>query len=103
MDERVAFFRIDAGSVMAAMRSRCALHSIFNVEVMGRMSPERYIAFWTTSSCEERQAMMKSKNVVAALRRDAHFVLNAVIAVVFIGFAGIVVAAALIDLLAIHN
>ena len=47
--------------------------------------------------------MMKSKNVVAALRRDAHFVLNAVIAVMFIGFASIVVAAALIDLLAIHH
>jgi hypothetical protein len=47
--------------------------------------------------------MMKSKNVVAALRRDARFVLNAVIAVVFIGFASIVVAAALIDLLAIRH
>ncbi len=47
--------------------------------------------------------MMKSKNVVAALRRDAHFVLNAVIAVVFIGFACIVVAAALFDLLAIRH
>jgi hypothetical protein len=47
--------------------------------------------------------MMKSKNVVATLRRDAHFVLNAVIAVVFIGFASIVVAAALIDLLAIRH
>jgi len=47
--------------------------------------------------------MMKSKNVVAALRRDAHFVLNAVIAVMFIGFASIVVAAALIDLLAIRH
>jgi hypothetical protein len=47
--------------------------------------------------------MMNSKNVVAALRRDAHYVLNAVIAVVFIGFASIVVAAALIDLLAIRH
>ena len=47
--------------------------------------------------------MMKSKNVVAELRRDAHFILNAVIAVVFIGFAGIVIAAALVDLLAIHH
>jgi hypothetical protein len=70
---------------------------------MGRMSPESYIAVWTTSSCKERQAMMKNKNMVAALRRDAHFVLNAVIAVVFIGFAGIVVAAALIDVLAIRH
>ena len=47
--------------------------------------------------------MMKSKNVVAALRRDANFVLNAVVAVVFIGFAGLAVAAALIDLLAIRH
>ena len=44
--------------------------------------------------------MMKSKNVVAALRRDVHFVWNAVIAVVFIGFASLAVAAALLDLLA---
>lgn len=48
--------------------------------------------------------MMKSKNVVAALRRDVHFVWNAVIAVVFIGFASLAVAAAVMDLLAIrHN
>ncbi|HEX5212580.1 MAG TPA: hypothetical protein VFW22_12720 [Pseudolabrys sp.] len=47
--------------------------------------------------------MMKSKNMAAALWRDAHFVLNALIAVVFIGFASIVVAAALIDVLAIHH
>jgi hypothetical protein len=47
--------------------------------------------------------MMKSKNVVAALRRDANFVMNAVVAVVFIGFAGLAVAAALIDLLAIRH
>jgi len=47
--------------------------------------------------------MMKSKNVGAALRRDAHFILNAVIAVVFIGFAGLAVAAALIDLLVIRH
>ncbi len=47
--------------------------------------------------------MMKSKNVVAALRRDVHFVWNAVIAVVFIGFASLAVAAALLDLLAIRH
>ena len=46
--------------------------------------------------------MMKSKNVVTALRRDVHFVWNAVIAVVFIGFASLAVAAALLDLLAIR-
>ena len=47
--------------------------------------------------------MVKSKNVVAALRRDVSFVWHAVIAVVFIGFAGLAVAAALIDLLSIRN
>ena len=47
--------------------------------------------------------MMKSKNVVAALRRDVHFVWNAVIAAVFIGFASLAVAAALLDLLAIRH
>jgi hypothetical protein len=52
---------------------------------------------------QERQAMMKSKNVVAELRRDAHFVINAVIAVVFIGFASLAVAAALLDFLSIRH
>ena len=39
--------------------------------------------------------MMKTKNVVAALRRDVTFVGNAVIAVVFICFASLALAAAL--------
>lgn len=47
--------------------------------------------------------MMRSKNVVAALRRDVSFVWHAVIAVVFIGFAGLAVGAALLDLLAIRQ
>jgi hypothetical protein len=47
--------------------------------------------------------MMKSKNVVAALRRDVSFVWHAVIAVVFIGFASLAVAAALLDVLAIRH
>ena len=47
--------------------------------------------------------MMKNKNLVAALRRDAHFVVNAVVAVVFIGFASLAVAAALYDLLATRH
>lgn len=46
---------------------------------------------------------MKSKNLVAALRRDVSFVWHALIAVVFIGFASLAVAAALFDLLAIHR
>lgn len=47
--------------------------------------------------------MMKSKNVVAALRRDVSFVWHAVIAVVFIAFASLAVTAALLDLLAIRH
>lgn len=47
--------------------------------------------------------MMISKNVVSALRRDVSFVWHAVIAVVFIGFASLALAAALVDLLSIRN
>lgn len=47
--------------------------------------------------------MIKSKNLVAALRRDATFVGRAVVAIVFTGFAAIVVAAALYDLFAIRH
>jgi len=52
---------------------------------------------------QERQAMINSKNVVSALRRDVAFVWHAVIAVVFIGFATLAVAAALLDVLAIRH
>lgn len=47
--------------------------------------------------------MMRGKNVVNALRRDVFFVWHAVIAVVFIGFASLAVAAALLDLLSIRH
>ena len=47
--------------------------------------------------------MMKSKNVVATLRRDAGYVWHAAIAVVFIGFASLALAAALFDVLAIRH
>ena len=47
--------------------------------------------------------MMKNRNVGAALRRDAHFGLNIVIAIVFIGFATLAVGAALVDILAISH
>lgn len=47
--------------------------------------------------------MMKNKNVVAALRRDVSFVWHAVIAVVFIVFAGLAIASALIDLWSIRH
>jgi len=47
--------------------------------------------------------MMKSKNVVAALRRDVSFIWHAVIVLIFIGFASLAVAAALLDLLSIRH
>ena len=47
--------------------------------------------------------MMNSKTVVSALRRDVSFVWTAVIAVVFIGFAGLALAAAVLDLVAIRH
>ena len=47
--------------------------------------------------------MSKNKNLVAALRRDATFIWHAVIAVMFIGFASLAVAATLLDLLSIRN
>jgi nucleoside recognition membrane protein YjiH len=47
--------------------------------------------------------MIDSKNVVSALRRDVAFVWHAVIAVVFIGFASLAVAAALLDLWSIRH
>jgi hypothetical protein len=47
--------------------------------------------------------MINSKNVVAELRRDATFVWHVVIAIMFIGFAGLAVGAALLDLWAIHH
>ena len=40
-----------------------------------------------------------NRNVVATLRRDAAYVWQAAVAVVFIGFAGLAVAAAVYDLL----
>ncbi len=46
--------------------------------------------------------MIKGKNVVAALRRDVWFVWQAVIAVVFIVFASLALAAAFLDLLPIR-
>ena len=47
--------------------------------------------------------MLNSKNVVSALRRDVSFVWHAVIAVMFVGFAGLAVAAALFDVLSIRR
>jgi hypothetical protein len=47
--------------------------------------------------------MIKNKDVGAALRRDVIFIWHAVIAVVFIGFASLAIAAALLDLLSFRN
>jgi type IV secretory pathway VirB2 component (pilin) len=47
--------------------------------------------------------MLTGKNVVSALRGDVAFVWHAVIAIVFIGFATLAVAAALLDLLPIRH
>jgi hypothetical protein len=56
-----------------------------------------------TGSFEEGQAMMNRQNVVAALRRDVTFVGKAVVAVMFVGFASLAVAAALFDLVSINR
>ncbi len=55
------------------------------------------------SAPKEPQVMTKSRNVVAALRRDASFIWHVVIALVFIGFAGLAVFAALLDLMALRQ
>ena len=47
--------------------------------------------------------MFNNRNVVASLRRDASFVWNAVIAVVFIGFAGLAIAATVLDVMAVRH
>lgn len=49
------------------------------------------------------KSMMFGKNVVTALRRDAAFIWNAVIVVVFVCFAGLAVASALLDLVSIRH
>jgi hypothetical protein len=47
--------------------------------------------------------MLKKQSVVATLRRDVSFLWRAVIAVMFVGFVGLAVTAALLDLLAIRH
>lgn len=46
---------------------------------------------------------MNGKNIVATLRRDVSLLRDGLVAVVFIGFAGLAVAAALYDLLSIRH
>jgi hypothetical protein len=94
---------------MAAMRAYAAFPANFNRENMGgsgvgRLASPGYYACPVLGSFEGgRQVIMKTKNVVAALRRDVSFVWHAVIAVMFVGFVSLAVAAALLDVLAIRN
>jgi hypothetical protein len=51
----------------------------------------------------ERQTMMNNRLVVSMLRRDVLFIWHAVIAVIFICFAGLALGAALIDFVALPS
>jgi len=66
---------------------------------MGRVSLHRVDCRYGDGDFFGATGQMKSKNVVAALRRDATYVWQAAIAVVFIGFASLAVASAVYDLL----
>lgn len=55
------------------------------------------------SSSINGKSAASGRNVVNALRRDAAFIWNAVIVVVFVGFAGLAVASALLDLISIRH
>lgn len=46
--------------------------------------------------------VLKHRNVVSTLRRDALFVWHALISVVLIGFASLAVGAAVVDLFAVR-
>jgi len=46
---------------------------------------------------------IKHRHLGATLRRDIAYIGNAVIAVVFIGFASLALASTLIDLMALHH
>lgn len=54
-------------------------------------------------SIRENMGMMTDKKVVAALRRDVEFVGNAVIAVVFVGFASLALGTTVVDLMAMAH
>jgi len=92
-----------AKPLMAAMRRCRRSHVFFNIQVMGRMIPLDVSSLSFGQLFRERQALINRQNVVAALRRDVSFVWHAVIAVVFIGFASLAVAAAFLDLWAIRH
>jgi hypothetical protein len=85
----------------------CEDAALFTRFLTYKLRAGRFLSRYTWLSCSElsreRQPMINSKNVVSALRRDVTFVWHAVIAVVFIGFATLAVAAALLDLLSIRH
>jgi len=69
---------------------------------MAKVIPRRKLCAGRVGS-EGAQAVVKSRNVVEALRRDVSFVWHAVIAIVFVGFAGLAMFAALIDLMSLRQ
>ena len=46
---------------------------------------------------------MINRNLASTLRRDVEFVWHAVVAVVFVGFAGLAIGAALMDFVPLHH
>ena len=85
------------------MRRCGSSHALFNIQIMSRMILSRYKYRGPANFLSGHQVMINSKNVVASLRRDATFVWHAVIAVVFIGFASLAVAAAFLDVIGIRH
>lgn len=57
----------------------------------------------SSNSSINGEGAVANRNAVSALRRDAAFIWNAVIVVVFVGFAGLAVASALLDLISIRH
>lgn len=55
-----------------------------------------------TSKSFTAKGEMPTRHAVSALRRDAAFIWNAVIVVVFVCFAGLAVASAMLDLISIR-
>jgi hypothetical protein len=88
---------------MAAMRGSARCIAVFYVQVIAGKRAYALDSRCLSFSRLERQTMMNSKHVVSMLRRDALFVWHAVIAVVFICFAGLAVGAAFVDFVAIPN
>ena len=83
---------------MAAMRGSTAWRVLFNVEIIGGMPSYMYESRSATAHQEERQLMLNKQTVVTELRRDASFVGNAVVVVLFAAFLGLAIAAAIFDI-----